>query len=854
MIEIKNLNKYYNKTLHVLKDINISLPDTGLISIVGESGSGKTTLLHAIGGIDKYEGEINYNGKTYKGYNLDLFRQNNIGFIFQNYLLFEDLTIYENLEFCLRVIGIKDKEEVNKRIEYVLKQVGMFKYRKKLARNLSGGQQQRVSIARALIKNTKIVLADEPTGNLDRKNTIEIMNILKHISKTTLVLLVTHNKEMANIYSDLILNISDGVINNQELSKTTSVSSYTDDTIYLEDYKEKSIKENNINLALYGDISDINIKIIFKDNRYYLVSDKEINVIKSSNIKEKREEISVEELSQTEFDSSWYSDSVKTNRSISSFKEIFKSFFSKTRKRDKFLNISFFSLGILLAIFVVFFFKAILITEDITYYEDKYLIYNTDEDSYLSFSDYVEINDYITNYAGYNSTIILVSPDASFETSSTYYYIDTMFLSDLNEDDLIAGSLENIVISTTLAEDLFDTTDYDSLIGKYLDIYTMDYMIPIGGIVKDSIDCCYLDDDLYIELVFYKSYIDEYLTTLYVDDYDYNVVEEDLDINSANYQVYVLDSSDYEIGYEFYNFVVVGKISIDDFSLSYIDSNEVVFFANYDELVFYNSWYKQSLFKLIDDVSYNIVSGREPNSLGEILAPINSEYQIGDTLASTNALQTITVVGLYEAEYSETGYSLLLSKETLLLYYFIDTSWYNTYHLFDVLDKTSIETYLEENCPNFELISHKDYMEMLAIAENEASIKTYGILALLTLVVYIVLVFFVIRTKVIADSYDIAVYRAIGASKLSFYIKYIKETVVITLLTTTLGYIICFSIYALINYFFSSLFSYNFFRVDFISFMVGLLLIYAINIIISAIPVAFYLRKSPAELVAKYDM
>ena len=163
MLEIKNLNKYYNKNkrneLHVLKDISIVLPNSGLISIVGESGSGKTTLLQAIGGLDSYKGSISYDGKSYKGYNLDLYRQDNIGIIFQNYLLFEDLTIYENLAICLRIIGIKDKDEVDKRISYVLEQVGMFKMRKKLAKNLSGGQQQRVSIARALIKNTKILLA-----------------------------------------------------------------------------------------------------------------------------------------------------------------------------------------------------------------------------------------------------------------------------------------------------------------------------------------------------------------------------------------------------------------------------------------------------------------------------------------------------------------------------------------------------------------------------------------------------------------------------------------------------------------------------------------------------------------------
>ena len=217
MIELKHINKTYDKKVSVLNDINLTLPDVGLISIVGESGSGKTTLLHILGGLDKYDGEVFYNGVKYNSHQLDIYRQDGIGIIFQNYLLFENLTVYDNLAICLKIIGITDKEEVDKRITYVLNQVGMFKMRKKLAKNLSGGQQQRISIARALIKETKVLLADEPTGNLDRKNTIEIMNILKKISKTTLVVLVTHNKEMANLYSDSIVGIVDGKISDKKL-------------------------------------------------------------------------------------------------------------------------------------------------------------------------------------------------------------------------------------------------------------------------------------------------------------------------------------------------------------------------------------------------------------------------------------------------------------------------------------------------------------------------------------------------------------------------------------------------------------------------------------------------------------
>ena len=162
MIKIENLNKYYNKgkgnEIHVINDVSLELPNTGLISFLGPSGSGKTTLLNVIGGLDKAKGNIQYDDLTmdkYSMHKIDKFRSKEIGYVFQNYNLLLEETVYSNLEIALEMIGIYDKEEQGKRIEYTLKAVGMYKYRKKRAYALSGGQQQRVSIARALVKKTK---------------------------------------------------------------------------------------------------------------------------------------------------------------------------------------------------------------------------------------------------------------------------------------------------------------------------------------------------------------------------------------------------------------------------------------------------------------------------------------------------------------------------------------------------------------------------------------------------------------------------------------------------------------------------------------------------------------------------
>ena len=211
MIKITNLNKYFyrhkDNEIHVINDSTIEFPETGLVTLLGESGSGKTTLLNVIGGLDDFEkGEIEIDGnviKKYKSKKIDKIRNEKIGYIFQNFLLLKQKTVYENLQLVLNMYDL-DNKSIDERITYVLKAVGMLKYKKKKVSELSGGQQQRVAIARALIKAPSLILADGPTGNLDEKNTIEIMNILKKISKTTLVILVSHEKRVAYSYSDLI--------------------------------------------------------------------------------------------------------------------------------------------------------------------------------------------------------------------------------------------------------------------------------------------------------------------------------------------------------------------------------------------------------------------------------------------------------------------------------------------------------------------------------------------------------------------------------------------------------------------------------------------------------------------------
>ena len=218
MLKLKNIIKDYpagDSVVHALKGIDITFNEKGIVGILGPSGCGKSTLLNIIGGLDKYtSGDLLINGrstKTYSDKDWDTYRNHSVGFIFQSYNLIPHLTLVENVELALTIAGLTSKEK-RKMSTDALKMVGLENIENKLPNQLSGGQQQRVAIARALVNNPDIILADEPTGALDTETSIQVMEILKNISKDKLIIMVTHNPELAYKYSDRIIKMKDGVI------------------------------------------------------------------------------------------------------------------------------------------------------------------------------------------------------------------------------------------------------------------------------------------------------------------------------------------------------------------------------------------------------------------------------------------------------------------------------------------------------------------------------------------------------------------------------------------------------------------------------------------------------------------
>ena len=218
MLELNDIKKDYvsgSTTVSALKGINLRFRDCEFVSILGQSGCGKTTMLNIIGGLDKYtSGDLKINGvstKNYKDRDWDFYRNNSIGFVFQSYNLIPHQTVLSNVELALTLSGVSKAERKKRAIE-ALEKVGLGEQIHKKPNQMSGGQMQRVAIARALVNNPDILLADEPTGALDTETSVQIMELLKEISKDRLIIMVTHNPELAKDYSTRIVRLLDGVI------------------------------------------------------------------------------------------------------------------------------------------------------------------------------------------------------------------------------------------------------------------------------------------------------------------------------------------------------------------------------------------------------------------------------------------------------------------------------------------------------------------------------------------------------------------------------------------------------------------------------------------------------------------
>jgi len=818
MVKIEKINKYFNKRkknqIHVINNTSLEFGKKGLIALLGASGSGKTTLLNVIGGLDKVDkGKIFINGiritkKNYK--KVDKIRNLNIGYIFQDYKLIDNLSVYDNIALVLKMIGIKDKKEIKKRIDYVLETLNMYRYRNRLAGMLSGGERQRVGIARAIVKNPNIIIADEPTGNLDSKNSLEIMNIIKAISKEKLVILVTHEEELAKFYASRIVEIQDGKVIKDYINEHNNNLNYRiDNKVYLKEFKEYSkINNKNIKLDLYSDNNEeLNIKAVIKDGKIYIQNNnnEKIEVIDSNSniefIDDYYKEIDKKVYENYKFN---FDDVIDKNVKIR-YSSILNPISLIINGLKKILNYSLLRKILLIgffisAMFVVYSISSILGTlkikdEDFIKTNKEYLMVNLSK---------ITVDDFL-KYEKYEEIKYILPSDSKISLNIKYdYWYQTIMAQDnihgsmassdiLTENDLIFGvlptskmeividklSIKNMLKNSYIAKQTGITKPED-LLGKKVTICEEMDEFTIVGISNLESPSIYVNKDLFINILSNTA-----------------KVEEDI--------------------YGFYGMYNVDRETEGEKILDYT---------------------------LVKD-NIKLEKGKFPKKDYEVIVNINNK----DFMPLNKKIDTkvndkkLTVVGYYS---SKKDFSYYLVNNNTIKYNLINNSS-NLTILSNNKEKT-IEDFKKVNLNVKHAYSNdkKTYIE-----KKSESIKSNLLVSVVMLIISLVEVYLMIRSSFLSKIEEIGIYRAIGMKKSDIYKMFLGEIIAITCTASLFGIILMgYIIKVLLTIeFFSRMFVMNFGVI-----LISILLLLFFNMFVGILPVHRVLRKTPAQILSRHDI
>ena len=807
MIRLENVNKYFNKhkknEIHVIDNVSLSLPNSGLIALLGESGSGKTTMLNSIGGLDKVSsGKIYIDNKRItrkSSYKIDKIRTLNIGYVFQDYKLVENMTVYDNVALSLKLIGITNKDEIKKRVLYTLEKVGMLRYKNRLATMLSGGERQRVGIARAIVKNPKIILADEPTGNLDSKNSLEIMNIIKSISSKYLVVLVTHETELAKFYADRIIEFSDGKIVNDYINNHDNPLNYEiENRIYLKDYKDiKKVKQDNIKIDVYRDSNeDLELKVIFKNGNIYIDSSnrEKLEIIDSNSnievINDHYKELKKVELNNDSFNM----DDVYNNDKLK-YSSIFKlgSFISYGFKKildypilRKILLGGFFLSGMFI-FYALSSINASLIVNDKDFIEinSQYLTVNSNSFNINDYLEYEKLKE-IKYILPTNSVVNLRLNYDNFLQTQDYSGFISGSLSDVNsikKDNLILGRMptneKEIVLDKLVIDRFIDNNntksvgldDYKKLLNKKVFAELLDNFI-IVGITDFEEPNIYVSTNMFMPLI----------SNSYNMEPQYYTEETILD--------YELFSGKIKL--------VKGRMPVNDY--------EVIINKNYE--------YTYELNK-------------------EINVKVNNKK--------------LKVVGFFEVNNYEDEYNnYYFVNGNTIKYKFISNSSVITIYS-DDNNKTI--NYFKEKLMNIK--SSYDYSKNEYLNAREENIRNTLIVSGVILGVSLIEILLMIRSSFMARIKEVGIYRAIGIKKTDIYKMFSGEIFAITIISSVPG--ISFMAYVL-NVLRQISYLENKFTINIYIFIFSIALVLLFNLIVGLIPVYTTISSPPAKILSRKDV
>lgn len=737
MIKVNNLQKYYNKgkknEQHVLNNINLEFGNTGLVCILGESGSGKTTLLNTIGGLDDFaEGTLQINDtvlKSYKQKQIEPVRNEHFGYIFQNYYLLKDYSVSYNVKIALNRYNLSEKEK-DERTKYILDLLGIGKYKNKPVSKLSGGQQQRVSIARALVKAPDIILADEPTGNLDEENTIRTMTILKKISKECLVLLVTHEKRIAKFFGDRIIEICDGKVVRDENNTASTYERSDDSNIYLKEFEPDNIENGYSKFNIYYKKQEappsINMNMVWKDGKLYIQNLSDYDIIfegEENGIKildTERPSLEMEEIENLSYDLERLP--AKGNAKLP-FHEIWRIAMSNIRlmgKKQIFITIILIAAAVMLSITAAKFTNMVSISEEkIVSTDSHYARIDFNNISVFDHDDHLKVLQFAWKYLdGNDYGYTFFAPDGKVSIigegfkqiknlKQNVYNASYVPLDFLKKEDLVYGKMPELrnevvldlqVVKNLIASKGVVTTNFktpENFIGATLKTPRYKVEMTITGISDTHEPALYCGQNILLGFP-QKGYkiasLDE-LKKEYPGKYDdISLADNEILIRNGLYDSMKLEKdTEYRIGDDYKNiYNITGKFT-DDIGVDYVLSDrgclnirDLMIFE-FKTCMVYSDNPKSAINKLkgIKDKSMNVfkMSLTIPHD-DEIKA--YREANTGDTDASslvTIAIVIISIIMVYFTIKSNAisrseelaVYSLLgISKESILKSYIIE--------------------------------------------------------------------------------------------------------------------------------------------------------------------------------------
>lgn len=819
MIEIKGLKKYYYrgtpKEVRAVDGLSFTLPDNGMIALFGKSGCGKTTLLNLVGGLDfASEGTVLVDGVAITP-DADKERNSDIGYIFQNYNLSKKMTVEENVASALRLCGITDSKIISERVDEALSCVDMLKFKKRYPTALSGGQQQRVAIARAIVKQPKIILADEPTGNLDDQNTVMVMDLLKTISSSCTVVLVTHELELVNHYCDRIIELSDGgVTSDRENESGGSYTAKNQNEIYLGDLEHTECTDGTHSVEFYGDALPDRIRLISSGGAVYLsvpdgvkvkIADKGSEVV----IREGKKEPtgSVSEQKPITISTLDKSDAKKQGRLygfLDSFVFAFKNNFIN-KKRSRLALISSLVLLAFTIVLIVGFtgtvFNEMTLIDEQYNRNTVYISTNVGEDYIKDLSGRFDVKnvygiyhpEYISSlpndvkHYGFNS----VSFDSFIRNNYTHEFSVGMIIlpiTDLGADvKVLVGKVSDldegeIVITRKIADEMLkkSTVDFVDSYKKLLGSTSANAKYRVAGIVEGDDSAAYLSEAGYCYKIFSESF------------------------NGLGVGVCEKVEPEWEVPGE-------GEIYL---------SKNFFFDGNFAEV-------------------------------GKTVKILGSDFRVTKVFDETESQHSFQFGGII-SESELFRLSKTTNFETDGEFGLNDFGMLNYYVLYtESAERLANTAKDEKGSPSVHVVAPSDIYDSLYAQSKESVVTAITTVAILSVIIAVCL-YFIMRSMLLLEIKEIGISRAIGAGKGNIIFRFFTESLTVFAFTELIGYLLGVGFVGYISTLAPD--STSLFNLSPMLAIITLVALFATSIVCGLLPVLTLLRKSPAEILSQYDI